>query len=48
MRCRRLAHSLTDRQTAETLLAMAREYDAKAQSLPGLRPAEVGASQLPR
>jgi len=35
MRCRRLAHSLTDRQTVDTLLAMAREYDSKAQ---GLRP----------
>ena len=33
MRCRRLAQSLTDRQTVETLLAMAREYDAKAGSL---------------
>jgi PAS domain-containing protein len=33
MRCRRLAHSLTDRQTVDTLLVMAREYDAKAQSL---------------
>jgi len=33
MRCRRLAHSLTDRQAVDTLLVMAREYDAKAQSL---------------
>lgn len=33
MRCRRLAHSLTDRQAVDTLLVMADEYDAKAQSL---------------
>ena len=33
MRCRRLAQSLTDRQAVETLLVMAGEYDAKAQSL---------------
>jgi PAS domain-containing protein len=33
MRCRRLAQSLTDRQAVDTLLAMAGEYDAKAQSL---------------
>jgi PAS domain-containing protein len=33
LRCRRLAYSLTDRQVVDTLLAMAREYDAKAQSL---------------
>jgi PAS domain-containing protein len=33
MRCRRLAQSLTDRQAIETLLVMASEYDAKAQSL---------------
>jgi len=33
MRCRRLAQSLTDRQAVDTLLVMAREYDAKAQSL---------------
>jgi hypothetical protein len=33
MRCRRLAQSLTDRQAVDTLLAMASEYDAKAQSL---------------
>jgi PAS domain-containing protein len=32
-RCRRLAQSLTDRQAVETLLSMAGEYDAKAQSL---------------
>ena len=34
MRCRRLAQSLTDQQAVETLLVMAGEYDAKAQSLP--------------
>lgn len=33
MRCRRLAQSLTDRQAVDTLLMMASEYDAKAQSL---------------
>ena len=33
MRCRRLAQSLTDQQAVDTLLVMAREYDAKAQSL---------------
>jgi PAS domain-containing protein len=33
MRCRRLAQSLTDRKAVDTLLVMAREYDAKAQSL---------------
>jgi PAS domain-containing protein len=33
MRCRRLAQSLTDREAVETLLAMASEYDAKAESL---------------
>jgi PAS domain-containing protein len=33
MRCRRLAQSLTDRQAIDTLLVMASEYDAKAQSL---------------
>jgi PAS domain-containing protein len=33
MRCRRLAQSLTDREAAQTLLLMASEYDAKAQSL---------------
>lgn len=33
VRCRRLAQSLTDRQAVDTLLIMAREYDAKAQSL---------------
>jgi PAS domain-containing protein len=33
MRCRRLAQSLTDRQAVDTLLVMASEYDAKAQSL---------------
>ena len=35
MRCRRLAQSLTDREAVETLLAMACEYDAKAESLRG-------------
>jgi len=33
IRCRRLAHSLTDQQVVKTLLLMAGEYDAKAQSL---------------
>jgi len=33
MRCRRLAQSVTDQQAVETLLVMAAEYDAKAQSL---------------
>src|SRR6185295_13241755 len=33
LRCRRLALSLTDRQAVDTLLVMAEEYDAKAQSL---------------
>jgi PAS domain-containing protein len=33
MRCRRLAQSLTDQQAVDTLLVMAGEYDAKAQSL---------------
>jgi PAS domain S-box-containing protein len=33
MRCRRLAQSLTDREAVDTLLMMASEYDAKAQSL---------------
>ena len=33
MRCRRLAQSMTDRQAVDTLLLMAGEYDAKAQSL---------------
>ena len=32
-RCRRLAHSVTDRQTIETLNAMAVEYEQKAQAL---------------
>ena len=32
-RDRSLAQSLTDRQAVDALLAMAREYDAKAQSL---------------
>ena len=33
MRCRRLAQSVTDQQAVDTLLVMASEYDAKAQSL---------------
>jgi PAS domain-containing protein len=33
MRCRRLAQSVTDQQAVDTLLVMAGEYDAKAQSL---------------
>jgi len=33
MRCRRLAQSVTDQQAVDTLLLMAAEYDAKAQSL---------------
>jgi PAS domain-containing protein len=33
VRCRRLALSMTDRQAAETLLLMAREYDEKARAL---------------
>ena len=33
MRCRRLAQSVTDQQAVDTLLLMASEYDAKAQSL---------------
>jgi PAS domain-containing protein len=33
MRCRSLAQSLTDQQAVDTLLLMASEYDAKAQSL---------------
>ncbi|MEA3012410.1 MAG: hypothetical protein QOD42_955 [Sphingomonadales bacterium] len=35
MRCRRLAHSVTDRRAVDTLLLMASEYDDKAR---GLRP----------
>jgi PAS domain-containing protein len=33
MRCRRLAHSVTDRRAVDTLLLMASEYDEKARSL---------------
>jgi PAS domain S-box-containing protein len=33
MRCRRLAHSVTDQQAVDTLLMMASEYDEKARSL---------------
>jgi PAS domain-containing protein len=33
MRCRRLARSLTDQRTIDTLLLMAREYDDKARDL---------------
>ncbi len=33
MRCRRLAHSVTDERAVDTLLLMASEYDAKARSL---------------
>ena len=33
MRCRRLAHSVTDQQAVDTLLLMAAEYDAKAEGL---------------
>jgi PAS domain-containing protein len=33
MRCRRLAHSLTDQRAIDTLLLMAGEYDDKARSL---------------
>ena len=33
MRCRRLAQSLTDQQAVNTLLLMASEYDAKAETL---------------
>lgn len=35
-RCRRLAHSVTDRQTLETLSLMAEEYEEKAKSLTAL------------
>jgi PAS domain S-box-containing protein len=31
VRCRRLAHSVTDQQAVDTLLLMAAEYDAKAE-----------------
>jgi PAS domain-containing protein len=33
MRCRRLAHSLTDQRAIDTLILMAGEYDEKARSL---------------
>jgi PAS domain S-box-containing protein len=33
LRCRRLAHSVTDQRAVDTLLLMAAEYDAKARSL---------------
>jgi PAS domain-containing protein len=33
MRCRRLAHAMTDRQAVDALLAMAGEYDEKARGL---------------
>jgi len=33
MRCRRLAHSVTDQRAVDTLLMMASEYDDKARSL---------------
>ncbi|HEV7660573.1 MAG TPA: PAS domain-containing protein [Allosphingosinicella sp.] len=33
MRCRRLAHMVTDRRAVDTLLLMATEYDDKARSL---------------
>jgi PAS domain-containing protein len=33
VRCRRLAHSVTDRQAVDTLLLMADEYDSKAEGL---------------
>jgi PAS domain-containing protein len=33
MRCRRLAHSVTDQRAVDTLLIMASEYDDKARSL---------------
>jgi len=33
IRCRRLAHSVTDQQAVDTLLIMAAEYDAKAEGL---------------
>jgi len=33
LRCRRLAHSVTDQRAVDTLLLMAAEYDEKAQSL---------------
>ena len=42
IRCRRLAQSLTDRQAVETLLVMASEYEAKAESLGGAMPLKVG------
>jgi len=33
VRCRRLAHSVTDQQAVDTLLLMAAEYDEKARGL---------------
>ena len=33
VRCRRLAHSVTDQQAVDTLLLMASEYDQKADGL---------------
>ena len=33
MRCRRLAQSVTDSRSVDTMLTMADEYDAKVQSL---------------
>lgn len=33
VRCRRLAHSVTDQQAVDTLLLMAAEYDAKAEGV---------------
>jgi PAS domain S-box-containing protein len=34
IRCRRLAHAMTDQKAIDTLLLMAREYDEKAAALP--------------
>ena len=47
LRCRRLAQSLTDAQVVKTLLLMAGEYDAKAQSLGSGSPLKVGPSPRP-
>jgi len=47
-RCRRLAQSLTDRQAVETLMLMAGEYDAKAESLGNAAPMKVGPTLHPR
>jgi len=38
IRCRRLAHSVTDQQAADTLLLMAAEYDEKARGLKAIDP----------